>query len=148
MPASKTLLADATDKKALSIDQLNTIYDQLDTVCCEAMIGQWRGMCFNTGHPGEQKLGAIGWAGKEFRSLNDVSPIMCADDAGKLSPSAIMGAASLRMVEFRGTTTATMVYDQHPIFDHFKRIDDDTVLGVMDAKGEALPLYFLLQRCK
>jgi hypothetical protein len=132
----------------LDIDQLNTIYDQLDSVSCEEMLGQWRGMCFNTGHPGEKILGTIGWAGKEFRSVNDVSPIMCADKNGVLSPSAIMGDTSLRMVGFRGHVTATMVCDQHPIFDHFKRIDDDTMLGVMDAKSEDLPLYFLLQRAK
>ena len=42
--------------------------------------------------------------------------------------------------------TATMVYDKHPIFDHFRKVDEDLVLGVMDRKGEAAPLAFMLRR--
>ena len=30
-----------------------------------------------------------------------------------------------------------MVYDKHPVFDHFRRVDADTVLGLMDRKGDA-----------
>ena len=60
----------------------------------------------------------------------------------------MMGAARLRMIAAPGDTTPTaaMVYDKHPIIDHFKRIDADTVLGVMDRKGDTFPLYFYLQR--
>ena len=28
-----------------------------------------------------------------------------------------------------------MVYDGMPVFDHFKKVDDDTVVGVMNGKG-------------
>ena len=47
---------------------------------------------------------------------------------------------------YRGVVTATMVYDRHPIFDHFRRIADDRVLGVMDRKGDEAPLFFFLRR--
>jgi len=57
-----------------------------------------------------------------------------------------MGQARLRMLQFRGQLTATMIYDQHPICDQFKRIDDVTVLGVMYSKGDSFPLYFWLSR--
>jgi hypothetical protein len=57
-----------------------------------------------------------------------------------------MGAASLRRVEYRGVVTATMAYDRHPVFDHFRQVDEDTVLGVMDRKGDAMPLFFYLRR--
>ncbi|GAB3289409.1 hypothetical protein GCM10027563_26110 [Parasphingorhabdus pacifica] len=57
------------------------------------------------------------------------------------------------MVEFRGEVTATMVYDGQPIFDHLKKVDDNTLLGVMNGKESAMPLYgegkpyyFLLER--
>ena len=39
-----------------------------------------------------------------------------------------------------------MVYDKHPIFDSFRRVDADTLIGAMDRKGEAAPLMFRLKR--
>ena len=53
---------------------------------------------------------------------------------------------TLRMVSYRGVSTATMIYDKHPIFDHFRKLDDDLVMGVMDRKGDAAPLCFWLRR--
>lgn len=54
--------------------------------------------------------------------------------------------ARLRMMVHRGRASATMVYDQWPILDVFRRIDDDTVLGLMDARALAQPFFFLLRR--
>lgn len=54
--------------------------------------------------------------------------------------------ARLRLTNYRGKTTATMQYDHLPINDVFARIDDDTVLGVMDMKGLDRPFFFLLRR--
>lgn len=53
--------------------------------------------------------------------------------------------ARARMVEHRGKLSATMIYDHLPINDHFRRIDDDTLLGLMDFKGLG-PYFFVLQR--
>jgi len=55
--------------------------------------------------------------------------------------------ARVRMVEYRGIISATMIYDHLPINDHFHMIDDDTVLGLMDFKGYE-PYFFVLQRDK
>jgi hypothetical protein len=54
--------------------------------------------------------------------------------------------ARLRMVEHRGVVTATMAYDALPVLDHFRRVDDDTLLAVMDARGVREPFFFLLNR--
>lgn len=54
--------------------------------------------------------------------------------------------ARLRMTEFRGVTTATMSYDQLPINDVFRQVDDNTVLGVMDLKTMEQPFFFVLRR--
>ncbi len=56
--------------------------------------------------------------------------------------------ARLRMTEFRGVTTATMIYDALPINDVFRKVDADTALGVMDRRGEKAPalLFFVLRR--
>ncbi|MEM9008515.1 MAG: DUF4334 domain-containing protein [Cyanobacteria bacterium P01_F01_bin.86] len=55
--------------------------------------------------------------------------------------------ARLRMMEYRGKVSATMVYDYLPINDAFRKIDDNTVLGVMDLKNWPQPFFFLLRRC-
>lgn len=54
--------------------------------------------------------------------------------------------ARLRLTEYRGKTSATMIYDRLPIHDIFRRLDDNTVLGVMDMKGMAQPFFFVLHR--
>jgi hypothetical protein len=54
--------------------------------------------------------------------------------------------ARLRMVHFRGRLSATMVYDEVPIQDVFRRLEHDAVLGLMDMKGMAQPFFFVLRR--
>lgn len=54
--------------------------------------------------------------------------------------------ARLRMVEYRGRVSATMIYDGLPINDHFRKSDDNTVLGLMDFKGIESPFPFVLER--
>ena len=85
-------------------------------------------------------------AGKTFRSRDDVDPIVSRQADGSRVANPVMGGASLRQVAYRGVVTATMVYDKHPIFDHFRQAGPDAVLGVMDRKGDRMPLYFHLRR--
>ena len=54
--------------------------------------------------------------------------------------------ARLRMTEYRGVVSATMIYDSLPINDIFRKVDDDTVLGVMDMRFTSQPVFFLLRR--
>lgn len=54
--------------------------------------------------------------------------------------------ARLRTTRFRGVDTATMIYDQLPINDVFRQIDESTVLGAMDLRGIKAPYFFVLQR--
>ncbi len=54
--------------------------------------------------------------------------------------------ARLRMTEYRGIATATMIYDAHPINDVFRRIDAGTLLGAMDYREFADPFFFILER--
>lgn len=55
-------------------------------------------------------------------------------------------SARLRMTTYRGKTSATMIYDQLPINDVFRKLDENTVLGVMDMKGMQTPFFFILRR--
>jgi hypothetical protein len=54
--------------------------------------------------------------------------------------------ARLRMMEYRGKVSATMIYDYLPINDTFRKVDDNTVLGIMDDKQSSQPFFFILKR--
>ncbi|MFQ6330575.1 DUF4334 domain-containing protein [Nocardia sp. CWNU-33] len=55
-------------------------------------------------------------------------------------------AARLRDIEYRGVLSAGMIYDHLPIIDHFRRVDERTLLGVMDLRGMTEPYFFVLRR--
>ncbi|HEY6685642.1 MAG TPA: DUF4334 domain-containing protein [Propionibacteriaceae bacterium] len=54
--------------------------------------------------------------------------------------------ARLRMMQYRGVVTATLSYDASPINDHVRRVDADTVMGVMDFRTIDRPFLFVLRR--
>jgi Domain of unknown function (DUF4334)/GXWXG protein len=54
--------------------------------------------------------------------------------------------ARLRMMQYRGVVTATLSYDALPINDHFRRVDADTVIGVMDFRTIDRPFVFVMRR--
>ena len=54
--------------------------------------------------------------------------------------------ARLRLMEHRGVVTASMIYDKQPIMDSFRRVDDNTLLGVMDYRALPQPYFFVLRR--
>lgn len=84
--------------------------------------------------------------------LSDHVPIPQAAVLGRLFQlllplvSTKASGARLRMISYRGVVSAAMLYDHLPIIDVFRRLDDDTVLGVMDRKGMATPFFFVLRR--
>ena len=62
-------------------------------------------------------------------------------DSYKLDPvfktfKTVKSKARLREIRYRGGVTAAMIYDDLAIIDIFRKIDDTTVLGVMDLKGK------------
>lgn len=54
--------------------------------------------------------------------------------------------ARLRLTNFRGKESATMIYDGLAINDVFRMVDADTVLGVMDRKNDSQDFFFVLRR--
>ncbi|MFE0748191.1 DUF4334 domain-containing protein [Gordonia sp. NPDC058843] len=76
------------------------------------------------------------------KSMSFATPIA----ATRLLSQTRRSRARLRTTRYRGTDTATMVYDQLPINDVFHRISDDAVLGAMDLKGSPNPYFFVLRR--
>lgn len=148
----------------------------LDPVPVDFMFGRWRGDEIPTGHPMNGLLSVSGWYGKAFLDTESVHPLLFWDRSRQgvfpvhparlpmgwsvpatraLRAAVVLGrpwllterpTARLRRMEIFGSATAAMVYDDRPIVDGFKRIDDDTVMGIMDRRGDTSPLFFVLRR--
>ncbi|WNV87043.1 DUF4334 domain-containing protein [Umezawaea sp. Da 62-37] len=133
--------------------ELDALWADLEVVDASAVLGSWRGFAFPTGHPLEAVLISSRWHGKRFVAPDDAKPLIRRGEDGTFysDTTAGRGEASLWNVEFRGEVTATMVYDGMPVLDHFKRVDDTTLMGVMNGKpGVVLArgrhFYFGLER--
>jgi hypothetical protein len=55
-------------------------------------------------------------------------------------------SARVRAVAHRGVVTASIVYDALPVVDVFRRVDERTLLGLMDLRGLDEPFAFVLSR--
>lgn len=134
--------------------ELDDLWADLATVEVEDILGPWRGGDFSTGHVASRVLEKVGWHGKRFDGPLAAVPLVCRGEDGELYSNTEAGGggeASLWPVAFRGEVTATMVYDRLPVLDHFKRVDDDTLMGIMNGKldsafGVKDLYYFWLER--
>ncbi|KAF7314592.1 FAD binding domain-containing protein [Mycena kentingensis (nom. inval.)] len=137
--------APSTPTGTFTVPPLDALYDQLSPVTPELLLGDWLGGDFDTGHPTTRALRAVNWAGKTFRTTEDVDPVVVWRD-GKRVWMEKYGRARIREVKFRGLVSAAMVYDAHPIIDHFRCVDENTVAGYMDVKGAPPGYHFYLTR--
>lgn len=163
------------NRKATSEEAIKA-FDSLEPVSSEFMHGRWKGFEIKTGHPFDELFAPSGWYGKIFLNNEDVHPLVFfGTDKKELyaaNPKLIPfnmnlpkderlgmmmnmarivletkeSKARLRNLEYRGRVSATMIYDDIPILDTFVKIDDNSVLGVMDFKGNELPFFFVLER--
>ncbi len=165
----------ATTEEALEI------FDSLEPVDVDFMIGKWTGEGFYTSHPMDGLLEIYHWYGKCIESPEDVHPLVFSTLRGgiasvnpiymgplmglmnrRLIPrSAAVGrlfqvamplfttsssSARLRNTDFRGKSSATMIYDKLPINDVFRKIDENSVFGMMDMKSMEKPCFFIIHR--
>lgn len=100
-----------------------------------------RGKLF-AGNPGLLPLGLIGRFPKLAKSwpsaalFRIVSPLL----------KTRRPRARLRLLTYRGVTSAAMIYDQLPMADCFRLVDDDMLIGAMDMRGYGEPYFFTLRR--
>lgn len=166
-------------QETTSTDEALVLFDELETVDLDFMMGRWKGSGFHTNHPMDGLLEAFNWYGKEFINPDCVHPLLFSDNDGrvfKVDPNPIAmdlglrfpipkndamkpvysvmnklleteeSKARVRMMEYRQKISATMIYDYLPIHDVFRKVDDNTVLGLMDFKGMEQPFFFILGR--
>ncbi len=158
------------------LEQLLHQFDALQPIPSAEMHGLWRGQELCWGHPMEGMLQGLGWYGKIFLDDDRVHPLLFFNGARSglfsvhpgrvpvglaLPGHPLLGAllrllrpfistskptARLRQVEHRGVVSAAMVYDHLPIIDHFRRLDDQSIMGLMDRRGDTQPYLFTLTR--
>lgn len=140
-------------------------YDGLPALAPAALTGLWRGGAWETGTRFDGLLERLAWHGKLFGGPDDVQALLFARPRTALGwlnrltilpfrllgrPSLVrhpLGRARLREVRFRGLVSTAMVYDYLPIIDHFRRIGDERIMGVMDLRGRRdSELLFWLER--
>nr|WP_174184132.1 DUF4334 domain-containing protein [Nocardia barduliensis] len=144
----------AERETGVSAAELDALWAGLPVARAEDILGEWKGAAFPTGHPLRKALSASRWYGKTFRGLLDAQPLICRAEDGSLFSNVELGGggeATLWNIEFRGEVTATMVYDRRPVFDHFKWLDDNTLMGIMNGRPDVVLVdgehfYFLLER--
>lgn len=172
---TRTSLPEIIQNKAGTIKQALQLFDDSPSVDFAFMQGQWKGYEIKTGHAMEGLLECTGWYGKKFVSPEEVHPLLFyklnRKDTYSVNPMLLpmnlplprtnilavllsllspflqtrKGKARLRMMEYRGKVTGCMVYDHKAIIDVFVKIDENTLLGIMDAKDDQ-PYAFLLER--
>jgi hypothetical protein len=141
----------ARDGHQIPDAELDAFWETLSPATIDFVIGEWQGGEFYTGHRANGFMKRLNWFGKTFISADEAQPLVCLDADGKKfsNTEAMNGEATLWLEEFRGEVTATMVYDGRPVHDHFKVVDSDALMGIMNGKG-ALDgqrhLYFFLRR--
>lgn len=150
------------------------LFDSLEPVSNAEMIGPWRGREITSGHPMEGLLSLSGWHGKRFESEEDVFPLVMKGRNGKrynLQPNTMKynipramipltmrlfkpflsmkkSVARLRTLKHRGVVTSAMLYDSLAIIDVFRKVDENTLMGVMDFKDAdtSASYFFVLDR--
>jgi len=147
----------ALEESCTSVQALD-FFDSLPAVRPQELSGRWQGRGLATGHPMDGLLETSGWYGKQFDGVDQVHPLLF-KVAGEIFPvepqkvmpldvtrRAVKHRARLRPVEHRGVVSAAIIYDGQPIIDHFRSIAQDTLLGLMDARGMEQPYFFVLIR--
>lgn len=129
--------------QAYTTEEILPLYDQLEPVDIDFMIGTWKGGKFDAGKSPDP----INWYGKRFNSANNAEPLLARKPDGTIYSFDKWGMAQLREVKFRGKVSASLIYDNKPIMDYFRKIDDDTLLGLGEMKGN-LTFFFYLTREK
>ncbi len=117
-------------------------YLELEPISIEDILGTWRGGKFDGGAEPDP----INWYGKRFNSADFVEPLLVNKADGSIGVFDKLGAARLRDVQFKGKVSATIIYDSQPIMDYFRKVDDDTIIGWGEVKGESPDFFFWLKR--
>jgi hypothetical protein len=157
--AEETFISVLNGAEAPEAGQVLELFSQLEPVSIDSIMGLWRVAAFGRSPrdpiaippdpgplPQREGLGMRKLYGKRFVTLDDAEPIVCLDEDGSLVASVDFGVARVRELSFRGTSSAGMVYDTQPWIDYFRKLDDDTLVAMIDMKGTPMGTGFFMLR--
>jgi hypothetical protein len=152
--------------------QMAAAFDALDPVGVDMLVGLWEADPGYAETPGGRLLVESGWWGARFTDAETVDPLLFRSDDGdglfaadllrvlaliregaqnisarrtEVETSAPIGR--VRMIEYRGVVTATLVYDQVPVLDYLRAVDNNTVIAAVEGRAMVdRPAYALLRR--
>lgn len=128
--------------KAYPAETLLPLFEQLEPVDTDFMLGTWKGGKFDGGTEPDP----INWYGKRFNSTKDVEPLLVTDAEGRVQTFDKLGGAQMREIKYNGVTSAALIYDTQPIMDYFRKVNDNVVIGLGDIKGKPTDFVFHLTR--
>jgi hypothetical protein len=129
-------------KRGVAVDSalLMSLYRQLEPVSVEFMLGTWHGSLFN-GQTGD------GWWGKNMISAELVQPLLFQREDGSVYSNDVWGMAHMTTDTYEDLSeTATLVYNDKPLYDLFRRLTDETVIGFTPAAVAGTDFFFQLTR--
>ena len=133
-------LIEESKRGAIDSARLMALYRQLEPVSIDFMVGTWHGSLFN-GQSGD------GWWGKNMISAQHVQPLLFQRPDGSVYSNEVWGLAHLESGAFDGLSeTAMLVYNDKPLYDYFRRVTDDTVIGLTPAAVAKVDFFFQLTR--
>src|ERR1700741_3774842 len=97
---------------AITDAELDDYWASLQPATIDAMLGEWKGGEFVTGHRMNGQLEKARWFGKTFKSPTAVQPLVCLDEGGNRFSNVKMGKgeASLWVEGFRGEGSGPQGY--------------------------------------
>ncbi|KEQ51618.1 DUF4334 domain-containing protein [Sphingobium chlorophenolicum] len=119
---------------------LKAMFAELEPTTNEFMFGQWRGGTFSDRDTGN-------FYGKRFNSEEHCEPMLRTKEDGTIFAWPDWGEARLREIAYEGKVQSTIIYDDRPLMDYFRKVNDDLVLGLGDLKGQP-KMFFWLARDK
>jgi hypothetical protein len=129
-------------KRCVAIDSelLMSLYRQLEPVSLEFMIGTWHGSLFN-GQSGD------GWWGKNMISPELVQPLLFQREDGSVYSNEVWGLAHLELATFDTLSeTGMLKYNDKPLYDYFRKLTDETMIGLTPAAAAGVDFFFQLTR--
>lgn len=138
-------------KNKASHEELDIFFEGLDSVDINEISGEWvvKYICAREAKTFWEKLikyfPVFKVYSKDFSDMNNVKAWIFRILKIKFY---FPGAnAILKNINYRGKFSTSMVYKHLPIIDNFRKIDEDTIMGIMEVKGKTA-LYFYLKKIK
>jgi hypothetical protein len=129
-------LIEQSKNQAIDSALILPLYSQLEPISIDFLISTWHGSLFN-GTTGD------GWWGKNMISADHVQPLLFRREDGSVYSNEVWGLAKLTQGEVYGlSTTAMLVYNDKPLKDYFRRVTDETIIGLTPGELVGGPDFF------